>query len=118
MNPGHRRGVLGETRAVSFLESLGWRILKKNFRTSRGEVDIIGDDGAEVVFVEVKAWAAFNRDSLEFAVDARKQRRIIETAKRFLAVHPQYRDRMVRFDVIFVEAETGKIEHLRSAFET
>lgn len=117
MNSGHERGSHGEERALLYLRELGWRILKKNFRTRRGEVDIIGDDGTDVVFVEIKTWAAYDRESLEYAVDGRKQVRIVRTAKRYLAAHPQYSHRTIRFDVIFISSGTETIEHLRSAFE-
>jgi putative endonuclease len=49
------KGRLGENLAVTYLEELGYRILERNFRYSRiGEIDIIAQEGDEVVFVEVK----------------------------------------------------------------
>jgi len=77
-------------------------------------VDIIAREGGTLVFAEVKAWGAYGIESLEWAVDARKQRRIIETAKHFLASHRQYRYMAVRFDVVFVSPQG--ITHLASAF--
>src|SRR5207247_9286437 len=51
------RSVLGEEgeRAASrFLEARGYRILERNYRTRRGEIDLIAEDGRILVFVEVK----------------------------------------------------------------
>ena len=45
----------GEQRAAQYLTSLGWRILKTNYRTPFGEADIVAQDGDTVVFCEVKA---------------------------------------------------------------
>ena len=47
-------GRLGEMMAVTFLESKGYRILQRNFRSSEGELDIIGDHRGGLAFVEVR----------------------------------------------------------------
>ncbi|MCH8158067.1 MAG: YraN family protein, partial [Nitrospinae bacterium] len=47
-------GKAGEKAAVAFLKKQGYRILKKNFRTAVGEIDIIAEQGRTVVFIEVK----------------------------------------------------------------
>jgi putative endonuclease len=101
------------------------RILASNFRSSRGEVDLIARDGDTLVFVEVKTWASRGFADLEYGVDGEKQRRIIETAKYFLAAHREYNEMSVRFDVVFIEKvplpsaipRNGPgIRHLASAF--
>ena len=50
----HELGKEGETRAVEFLWKKGYRILERNFRTKRGEIDIIARNRKEIIFVEVK----------------------------------------------------------------
>ena len=90
------------------------RIIARNFRCPRGEVDIIAQDGQTLVFVEVKTWSLFGIDELQYSIDFKKQRRIIETAKYFLSVHREYNGDAVRFDVVFVGKEA--ITHLASAF--
>jgi len=111
-------GANGEETVALRLESSGWRIIKKNFRTRRGEVDIIGDDGQDIVFVEVKTWTSLDQSSLEYAINRRKQSRIIRTAQRFLAENPWFQNRTVRFDVVFLSGETTRMEHIQGAFET
>jgi putative endonuclease len=108
------RGREGEEKAVQTLEQAGMRIISRNFRSSYGEVDIIALDGDTVVFVEVKAWSAYGIENLQYSVNARKQRRIIETAKYFLSINRKYNGKAVRFDVFFVGKEA--VTHLAGAF--
>ena len=107
-------GREGEERAAAALEAAGMRIIAKNVRIRQGEVDIIALDGDTVVFVEVKAWAVYGMEDLQYSIDLKKQRRIIETAKYFLSVNREYNRKAVRFDVIFVGRDT--VTHLASAF--
>jgi putative endonuclease len=95
-------GRQGENRAATFLETKNMRILARNFRSRRGEIDIIALDGETVVFVEVKTWKSYGIEELRFGLSPEKQRRIIETAKYFLASHREYKSKAVRFDVIFI----------------
>ena len=108
------RGRAGEESAVVFLEEKGMKILERNFRSNRGEVDIIALDGETIVFIEVKAWTRYGIDALEHSLNARKRHKIIETTKYFLSSHREYRYMAIRFDVIFVSP--GGITHLVSAF--
>ena len=108
------KGLSGEGLAASYLEEKGMTILERNFRSRKGEVDIIALDGQTLVFAEVKTWSSFGIESLEFAIDAKKQYKIIETSKYFLSLHRKYRYMAIRFDVIFVSPEG--ITHIASAF--
>ena len=109
-----KKGKAGEEAAVRFLEEKGMEIIEKNFRSRRGEVDIIALDGETLAFVEVKTWSVYGIDALEQALDAKKKRKIIETSKYFLSLHREYKYMAIRFDVIFISPE-GLI-HLASAF--
>jgi len=109
-----KKGLGGEAAAASFLEEKGMRILERNFRSLRGEVDIIALDGETIIFVEVKTWSTYGIDALEQALDSKKQRKIIETSKYFLFLHRKYKYMAIRFDVIFISPEG--INHLASAF--
>jgi putative endonuclease len=109
-----KKGRDGETEAALFLEGKGMRIVERNFRTRSGEVDIIALDGETLVFAEVKTWASYGIDALEQAINAKKQRKIIETSKYFLSKYREYNYMAVRFDVLFISPEG--ITHLASAF--
>ena len=107
-------GKAGEDRASAWLTERGLAVIARNYRSPAGEVDIVALDGETVVFIEVKAWSTFAIDNLERGLDARKQRRIIETAKYFLSEHRKYNNRTVRFDVIFISR--NEVTHFPSAF--
>jgi putative endonuclease len=121
------KGKAGEQYAARALEQAGMRILASNFRSPRGEVDLIVRDRDTIVFVEVKTWNSRGIADLEYGISREKQRRIIETAKYFLAVHRKYNEMAIRFDVVFIggvppsPAETAvpagpRLRHLASAF--
>ncbi|MDR0584228.1 MAG: YraN family protein [Treponema sp.] len=107
-------GRKGEEQAAAALEAAGMTIIAKNVRSPSGEVDIVALDGETLVFVEVKAWSVYGIENLQYGVNLKKQRRIIETAKYFLSGHRKYNGKAVRFDVVFVGKEA--VTHLASAF--
>lgn len=49
-----RLGAKGEAQARSYLRLHGWKILKKNFKSPFGEIDIIARKGEVIAFIEVK----------------------------------------------------------------
>ena len=107
-------GRAGEEEAALFLERKGLKIISRNFKSRYGEVDIIAVDGEALAFIEVKNWSKFGIDSLEQAINKKKQRRIIETAKYFLSLHREYIYMVIRFDIVFISP--AEITHLASAF--
>jgi putative endonuclease len=115
---GKAAGFAGETRAVEELETRGFRIIARNFRSRTGEVDLIALEGDTLVFIEVKAWSCYGMEELSYGVDQKKRRRIIETAKYFLSSHREYNGMAVRFDIIFIAPHSGpeSLTHLRAAF--
>ncbi|MDR1904324.1 MAG: YraN family protein [Treponema sp.] len=115
------RGQKGETMAALELEKEGMKIIARNIRSPAGEIDIVAIDGDILVFVEVKSWSSYSIEELEHAIDLKKQRRIIETAKYFLSSHREYNYMTLRFDVVFIGHKMGQtgeytITHLESAF--
>ena len=110
------RGRLGEQRAARSLEREGYRVVSRNFRCRRGEIDLVIVREQTIAFVEVKTWEAFDSSSLEWAVGPRKQKRIIGASRVFLARYPVYSDYYVRYDLVFVSDGMRSIEHLEDAF--
>lgn len=107
-------GKTGEDEAARFLEGRGMRIVARNVRSRRGEIDLVAVDGETIVFVEVKAWRKYGIEDLERAVDAGKIDRLVETAKFFLSLNREYNCMSVRFDVVFIDGAGPR--HLASAF--
>jgi putative endonuclease len=109
-----------EDRAVSLLEDRGLRLLERNFSGKAGEIDLIAQDGDQLVFVEVRARSNRFFESAAGSVNIRKQQRIIRTAQLFLQRRPQWANMPCRFDVIaFEPPQSGacpRIRWIRSAF--
>ena len=109
-------GALGEQIAVDHLQSLGLRIVARNWRCRYGELDVIADDGSgTIVFVEVKTRTGDGFGGIEQAVTPLKVRRIRRLAGLWLSG----RDdgwAQVRIDVIGVRIgrrRTPELMHLR-----
>ena len=103
-----------EELAAEYLTARGYRILEKNFRDRRGEIDLIAKDGRTLVFVEVK-YRSTNESGLpEEAVDLRKQRQISRVAAWYLTEKGLDIYTPCRFDVVAIEGE--EIRLYRDAF--
>lgn len=110
-------GNFGEDRAAEFLLRNGYEIVVRNFRTNQGEIDIIVKKGEYIVFVEVKTLPKGNLEFLSHVLDGRKQKRIVKTAKRFLAINRQYSNSYIRFDVIVIDMPgLPQVYHIENAF--
>lgn len=110
------KGRSGESKAASYLSQEGFRILEKNFKSIAGEVDIVAVRGRMIVFVEVKSWRQFRDHDLERALSRRKRQRIVRTSRAFLALHRQFADYTVRFDVLLVTTDGLPPRHIEGAF--
>lgn len=104
-----------ENIASEYLKSKSVVILDKNFRSSKGEVDIIGLDGDTLVFFEVKQRKDDLSGFAEEAVGFAKQKRICAVCDHYRAVHKEYFLLGVRFDVIAIDGD--HITWLKNAFE-
>jgi len=116
-NRNKESGRGGEDLAVDFLTKKGYRILQRNFRYDRGEIDIIADDGGTLVFVEVKARRSKRFGEPEEAVSLYKRAQLRKTAKGYLFRH-EIEDVECRFDVIAIEytRNVPALRHIESAF--
>lgn len=103
-----RAGMDRESGAAEYLEKAGVRIIERNFRTVKGEVDIIGEDGGYLVFFEVKWRGGAGSGFAAEAVDRKKQRQICAVAEQYLYQNGLGTDTAVRFDVIAVDGENTK----------
>jgi putative endonuclease len=110
------KGREGEKRAEHYLRERGYTVLERRFRSRRGEIDLIAEKEDRIVFVEVKNWAYLDRGDLEYAIDRRKQQRILATSRQYLHAHPQFRHRHIGFDVVLVSPNTPEVVHYENAF--
>jgi putative endonuclease len=132
-DPRRRLGAKGEDLAARHLESRGYEVVDRNFRTRFGELDLVAAGGGCLVFCEVKTRISRER-SRELgplaSVGLRKQRQVRQMAREWLATRraelagalPERSGRLpeLRFDAIGVTLDRGgqlvAIEHLDGAF--
>lgn len=106
------KGAAGEARAAEFLRERGYRVVQQNVRLPGGEIDLICQDGATIVFVEVKSRETGTFGSALAAVDARKRATLRKLAADYLQViAPTAR---ARFDVVALDG--NRIRLHKNAF--
>lgn len=94
-------GKLGEKLTCEYLSSRGLAITETNWRCgNRLEVDIISEQGDEMVFIEVKTRNG-RHNNPEEAIDTKKIKQLVKAADAYLS--GQQRDYSARFDVAFIE---------------
>lgn len=79
-----RLGQRGERLACRLLRERGMEIITRNYAGPHGEVDIVARDGLTLCMVEVKTRRRSSRSRPADAVTARKKKRLIHTARRYL----------------------------------
>jgi putative endonuclease len=112
------RAKEGEDRACKHVATLGYRIVKRNFRFGKvGEIDIVAYDDETLVFIEVKTRSDYSFGEPEASVNARKQAQLKRVAKMYYYVNA-LSDVVCRFDVVAIELVAGKVElrHHKNAF--
>ena len=94
-------GIKGEEIARSYFRSLGYKIIKTNYRCSQGEIDIIAKDlvSKELIFTEVKTRTSFNYGMPAEAVNKNKQKHIVSATKYYTYKNNLF-NQFIRFDVI------------------
>ena len=111
------RGRWAEARAARELRRSGYIVLERNFRCSRGEIDLIADHRGTRCFVEVKARSRGDFGGALQAVDRHKQRRVQGAAEVYLAREGY--SGACRFDVVTLEPthDGWRVEIVPDAFE-
>jgi putative endonuclease len=116
MAESHDLGLKGEDLAAEHLKKAGYRILNRNWRTGKLEIDIIAENKDYIVFIEVKTRSEEFLIDPKTAVNSEKRRSMIYAADIF--IKRNYIDKECRFDVITVirKGETHQIDHIENAF--
>lgn len=107
-------GSKKEEIAVEYLKNHGVTILEKNFRNSRGEIDIIGRHENYLVFFEVKFRSSTNTGRAIEAVNFKKQQQICKVADYYRKIHNMGLNTSIRYDVVAIQGED--IEWVKNAF--
>ncbi len=108
-------GKRGEQLALKMLKEKGYTILETNWRHEKEEVDIIAQEGDELVIVEVKTRSTDYFGDPEEAVGAAKANRLIQAAEAYVEEHDLNID--VRYDIVSIIINQGvHIRHIKDAF--
>lgn len=111
--PEHlQRGRLGERAARRHLQRAGLKFLTANFRSDRGEIDLVLRDGDCLVFAEVKTRSSEDWTRPAAAVNARKRRLLSQTALDYLK-RLQRPPVKIRFDIVEVLLQDGAVRAVR-----
>ena len=113
------KGQAGEERASRYLRRRGYKVVDRNVRAGRGELDIVALKDDLLVFIEVKSYQ--NREQGLLAVHEDKCDRLRSAASAYLGRHSQFATLQCRFDLIILTPSVGissfpKVEHLQDVF--
>ncbi|MGP3954737.1 YraN family protein [Nonomuraea sp. 3N208] len=109
-------GRQGEQLAVTYLEAKGMKIIERNWRCRHGEIDIIAEEGPNLIVVEVKTRSSRSHGTALESVSPAKLDRLRMLAAKWLATQSRTFD-AVRVDVIALERFAGDfaLRHIRGA---
>lgn len=114
MNKKQELGKLGENRAVEHLKSIGYKVLERNWRWLKAEIDIIALNREELVFVEVKTRENNQFGEPEEFVSEKQQKMIINAAHQYITSKDL--DQEARFDIVAITQNPFNLHHIQEAF--
>jgi len=95
-------GHWGEGKAAQYLIKKGIEIIAHNQRNSYGELDIIGKDGEQIVFFEVKTRTSDSFGYGEDSITNQKQTHLVNSAEAYLQEHTELGEDW-RIDLISID---------------
>lgn len=101
-------GAAGEKAAAAFLRDLGYDILRQNYRTPLGEIDLVARDGDCLVFAEVKTGRAGAAVEPHENYTPRKAARVFRAALAYLQNEGYDDDADFRFDLLVATRAEGR----------
>ena len=104
-------GKTGEDKVANFLKKSGFKVLKRNYQSKFGEIDIIAENNEYILFVEVKTRKENSLVSGVDAVNFHNQQRILLTAQDFISKTEC--ELQPRFDVAEVIVNEADPENLK-----
>lgn len=112
-------GKEAENLVAEYLLKNGYKILVRNFRFKKNEIDIIAEKDNKIIVVEVKARSTDFFILPQEVVTKGKIRSIVSVADHFMEEFNKNQE--VRFDIISVLPDKNKVlqitEHIEDAFE-
>ena len=107
-------GQSAESRAAAFLQTHGLKLLSRNWRCRFGEIDLIMQDGATLVFVEVRLRSRDDFGGAAASVTPAKQKKLLAAARQYLSGSKTLPP--CRFDVVALSGKATP-EWIKNAFD-
>ena len=109
-------GKKGEQLAVDFLVENGYKILERNYRFDKAEVDVIAKLGEILAIIEVKTRSTADFGNPQDFVKPKQIKNLVKAIDEYVTVNSL--DVEVRFDVVAIlkQGKNFSIEHLKNAF--
>lgn len=116
MAESHELGQTGEDLAAAYLKKSGYRILARNWKSGRLEVDLIAENNNYLVFIEVKTRSADFKVHPADSISREKQRSLILAADNYIKWNNSEKE--CRFDIVTVirDRNNYEIDHIENAF--
>lgn len=108
-----KTGTAFEEIAANYLRKKGIRIIDMNYRISGGEIDLIGEDKENIIFIEVKYRKTASYGEPWEAVSSHKQKKICNVARQYC--YSKRIRKQVRYDIISICGD--EILWFQNAFE-
>lgn len=109
-----QKGRLAEKWAAFFLQLKGYKILKRRYQNPLGEIDLVLQKGKAIIFCEVKMRSSLGAGLEAFAPF--QQKRIVNGARHFQALYPNFQSHDFRFDYIVVCG--WRCHHFKNAWQS
>ena len=105
-------GSYYENLACEYLTENGAKIIDRNFRSKKGEIDIVARDGKYLAFVEVKYRTSTRFGEPEAAVGLSKQKVICRVSDFYRRRYGIGEDCSVRYDVVAIKVDETSAIHI------
>jgi putative endonuclease len=93
-------GKQGETLALDWLRSEGFKIIHSNWRYSYYEIDVIAEQNGILHFIEVKTRRSSRFGLPEESVSKVKFNRLLRAGEQFMSMHKQWS--RVQYDILSI----------------
>jgi putative endonuclease len=116
MAESHILGNKGEDFAAGYLKTSGYKILLRNWKWGKHEIDIIAEKADMIVFIEVKTRSENPKEHPRTAITVEKQKSMIYAADGYIQKFKV--DKECRFDVLLIimHGDKPQFELIEDAF--
>lgn len=113
------KGSEWESHVIDYLNARGYELWERNFKGSKGEIDLIVNKGSLIAFVEVKSRSSEKFGQPYESIGKKKRQALIATADEYLYKRDLLNDWDIRYDIASIIAPKNKpikLEYIEDAF--